>query len=258
MQAGSGSLELTPERQALFDAHVPLALGLARRFSSARAARYVRDELRQAALIGLAKAARDYDPNAEGKTDGPVPFGAWATAKVRWQLCAALVPARDEHGGRSGSRHTGFLEPTSLRDMRRHEVSASEPSSTHGGDDGEFTKGDLAEAMLGERETNSGPAADARSRALWELRRAISALEPRERRALELRVMEGLTRPEAAARMGIGEKAVAWHVQCAVTKLRVAFLALGLPALGPDEPLPRGDAARRGNPKANRRPRTPS
>lgn len=211
------NLRLNNRQQKLFDENIRLARLVAARFIRAypdRASQ--RDELFQAARVGLAWAAKRFDPSRG------VPFPPYARKLITWQ-CSQLL-----FGRREGS--------AAERAARRHERSTDEVLRVT--DDGNYTRGDLIADLRARQELQSDFSADNLAATLADVRSALTlaTLTPDERRFLRFRYVMGIPMKTLARRMG---RSVPWVTRVhrtAVAKLREHFAARG--AVAPHAPLP--------------------
>jgi len=210
-------------RTRLVEQHLPLVRGLARRHVGTGEPF---EDLLQVAALGLFAAANRFDP------ERGVPFAAFAIPTVDGELRRHLrdrastvrVPRREQ--ALAGALRRAAAERAQLLG---HEASLAEIADAAGVTRREAERvlgGTAAAGPLSLVEDtaleSTGDEAEACERRLL-LHAALAELEPRERRAVALRVVGELSLRETARRLGISEGQASRAVQRGLDKLGAAF-----------------------------------
>jgi RNA polymerase sigma factor (sigma-70 family) len=211
-------LRLDARQQALFDSGIHLT-----RIAAARYRKFCPpsaiDDLRQAALVALAKAARNF------RLDDNGPFGALAWLRVR-DACRDFCIG-DRRLGNAATRHAEY------RELPADEVlgfSESEP----------ITRGEAVARLHGRMELQSDRASDNLAGRLFDARMALqtATMTAFERRVLKLRFEEGLELDPIAAKLGVPTIRIKRTLRTGIAKLRVHLSSAGLKTLAPEAPIP--------------------
>lgn len=210
---------MTPARvdvEALVAAHEQIAGRLARRYSAGAS---TDPDLLQVAMLGLFVAAERYDPEVG-------PFRPYAVATVAGELkkhlrsagWAARVPRRAQEASITVERVSNTLTQRLGRDPTPHEIAAES------GLDVELVLTGLrarAVRFNGPLQGGEAPVEGADDAAdIMDLRRALSALGPAERRLLRLRFVDEMTQREIAAEIGVSQAHVHRRLTAVLAGLR--------------------------------------
>ncbi len=218
-------------RDELVEAHLGLAVQLARRFSHRGESQ---DDLVQVASIALIKAVDRFDPDRE------VEFSTFATRTIIGELkrhfrdkgWAIRAPRRVQelylelgHIVESLAQELG--RPPTVAEMAEaaqcdadavlEALEAGQSYRTSSIDAPDGQEGTLID-RLGETDPGYGGTEDRMLLAI-----ALSKLPPREQQILELRFVQGLTQSQIAARIGVSQMHVSRLLAASVTKLRQSF-----------------------------------
>ena len=226
-------------RAALVERHLPLARAVAARFGSLGPGR---EDLAQAAALGLVKAVDAFDPGRG------VAFSTFAVPRMLGEVRDALRRAGPFGGMRSLGRKAGRLRVVQerLRHALGREPLAGELARALG-----WTRGELAEvvgALEPAQSVEAGESAVGREDAtLWpetavlerlSLAGALADLPEGERRVLALRYWGRLSQSEVARAIGVGQSQVSRRERRALRRLWHA-LGPGAPIhTGPDREAP--------------------
>lgn len=182
---------MTPAQQSLFTDNQRLAYHAAARWI--RSSPADRAELVQAALIGLWKGALCYDP-ARGR-----PFAAFAWMTMRNAILDCLRDLHHPRRRKVRERH-GAVSLDALRDALRRQTS-DEPSD----EPACLAVDDPAPRQIEARE---------------QVARLLRRLTRRQRQAVTLRYLEGLTGRETARRLNCGVSNVSRLITEALERMR--------------------------------------
>jgi hypothetical protein len=231
----SGDRKLNRQQQKLFDDHVWIAEREVRVWLRRQGKKFFpREEVRQAALTGLWKAAFLWRAEL-----AKCEFGAFATRQVRWGINGCFF---GDHAGSAASR-----------DAALHEMQGSMPIAKL--EDKETTVMDFAADRFADQELSSNHGELRLASRLHDVREAIrrpGLLLRREARILRLRYIDGEELEVIAKRIGYSVPVVKRTLRAGVRKLRVHFGSLGFDVLPLDTPL-QNDGNRSGCPASNRR-----
>lgn len=222
-------------RQSLLDEAIELNLSVAHSIATRFRGRGVEPEdLDQVAYLGLVKAARSYDPSTE------TPFLAYAVPTIRGEVkryfrdCSWTVRIPRRLQELQGS--IASVRPRLVQDLRR-EPTLEELAAEIGAEvneveaalaaDGCFSVlsldrpvDDDSSANLADTIADSDDSAFERTEAVAVLEPVLSELEPRERRILELRFVEGHTQADIGAEIGVSQMQVSRLLRGILDRLR--------------------------------------
>jgi RNA polymerase sigma-B factor len=222
-------------RQLLLDEAIELNLGIAHSIAGRFRGRGVEaDDLDQVAYLGLVKAARSYRPDTE------TPFLAYAVPTIRGEVkryfrdCSwtVRIPRRlQELQGSIASVRPQLVQdlqrdPTLEELAERLNTTVSEVEAALAADgcfsvlsldrplDGESTAS-LADTIADEED-----GAFERTEAIAMLEPVLNELNPRERKILELRFVEGHTQADIGAEIGVSQMQVSRLLRGILDRLR--------------------------------------
>jgi RNA polymerase sigma-B factor len=211
-------------RARQIESHLPLVASLARRYAN-RGEQI--EDLTQVGAIGLINAVDRFDPRRG------VDFEAFAVPTIVGEIKRHLrdrastirVPRRDQEAAFALRRARRQLASRLARTPSPAELAAAEAIAE---DDLPRAVGaDRAGAPLSLSVPGADPAVDDSGYAAAEDRLALltglRALDPRERRALSLSYVAGLSQREVAVSLGVSQSATSRTIGRAVTKLRSAL-----------------------------------
>lgn len=222
----SSDHELNAVQQKLFTDHLYIVERSIRIFLKSQRRFYPRDEVRSAALEGLAYAAWLWRPEKTSRME----FGAFATRQVNWTINGYFFGRNANSPGSKASRGAAAFD-----------IPGSTPIKKAKDDSEASTVLDLAAEQVADRELTSYPGDDRLASRLCELRetiRTLKTLTSRERRVLKLRFEIGLDLESIAARIELSVPVVKRAIRSAVRKLRAHFVSLGRNVLPLDAPIP--------------------
>jgi RNA polymerase sigma-B factor len=221
-------------RDRLIEEHMPLVVTLARRYAN-RGERI--EDLVQVGAIGLIKAADRYDARRG------VEFRAYAIPTIIGEIKRHLrdrtstirLPRREQE-----ARRTLRRARTQLRTTLARTPTWSELVSSHAVREDELARGVNAERattpMSLSAATDGEPAVDEAGYAAGEDRALVWAglrmLDGRERRAVSLSYLAGLSQREVAASLGISQSAASRTITRALAKMRSALADDGAQIVG--------------------------
>jgi RNA polymerase sigma factor (sigma-70 family) len=216
-----------PGREERFLELLPAARAVAMRLSPAAEGSVAREDLLQAAALGLWRALDRYDPD---RGTAPLTFCLpFMMGEARRALAGAL-----DAGGRRG-----LLDSLRRAEAaRRAFVSAvgREPTVGEVADVAGLDRRRLAEALAGARrlplaeEPAAGPELDPvgeRAADRTDLARALAGLEEGERRVVALRHLAGLTQTETARQLGLSQSTVHRLERRALRRLAAELASAG-------------------------------
>jgi RNA polymerase sigma-B factor len=220
-------------RDRLIEEHMPLVAVLARRYAN-RGEGF--EDLVQVGAIGLIKAADRFDPRRG------VDFRAYAIPTIAGEIKRHLrdrtstirLPRREQEARRTLRRIR-----TQLRTKLERTPTWSELVSSDVVREDELARGVIAERAskpLSLSTTESEPAIDEAGYAAGEDRALVWAglrtLDRRERRAVSLSYLAGLSQREVAASLGISQSAASRTIARALEKMRSALAEERTPFVG--------------------------
>ncbi|MEI8408137.1 MULTISPECIES: SigB/SigF/SigG family RNA polymerase sigma factor [unclassified Kribbella] len=222
-------------RQSLLDEAIELNLSIAHSIATRFRGRGVEPEdLDQVAYLGLVKAARSYDPSTD------TPFLAYAVPTIRGEVkryfrdCSWTVRIPRRLQELQGS--IAAVRPQLVQDLHR-DPTLQELADQIGAEvneieaaiaaDGCFSvlsldrpvdddsTANLADTIADEQDTSFE-----RTEAVAVLEPVLNELEPRERRILELRFVEGHTQADIGAEIGVSQMQVSRLLRGILDRLR--------------------------------------
>ncbi|MGW1343964.1 SigB/SigF/SigG family RNA polymerase sigma factor [Kribbella sp. NPDC002412] len=222
-------------RQALLNEAIELNLSIAHSIATRFRGRGVEaEDLDQVAYLGLVKAARSYDPSTD------TPFLAYAVPTIRGEVkryfrdCSWTVRIPRRLQELQGS--IASVRPQLVQDLHR-EPTLAELAAEIGAEvneieaalaaDGCFSVlsldrpvDDDSAANLADTIADTDDGAFERTEAVAVLEPVLSDLEPRERRILELRFIEGHTQADIGAEIGVSQMQVSRLLRGILNRLR--------------------------------------
>jgi RNA polymerase sigma-B factor len=215
-------------RTALIERHLSLALALAARY---RHSPQPLEDLQQVASLALVKAVDAYDPSRG------VPFAGFAVPTILGELKRHMRDATwDLHVPRTVKERVAAVEQAERRLATRAGTAPTVAAlAAEAGVSPEEVLDALAargahDALSLEPATGGGAAALERAGAQADfsdavddrlaLSGALRSLNPRERTILRLRLLDGLTQSEIAARVGLSQMYVSRLLRASIERLR--------------------------------------